>query len=154
MDSIYLDTNIFVSLLSKDDKYQDVKTALQTLSNITGLRFVTSIFTFVETAKSLIHTHKKSPKWVAENMYRIQDEKKIDTFNFFILPVSTNSSYSFDNFWIDVGQNMNLYNPGWGDSFHCVIMKNNDIKQILSTDGKHDFKIVPGIKLLQPKDVK
>ena len=48
---------------------------------------------------------------------------------------------------------MNLYNPGWADAVHCVIMKNNGIKEILSTDEKEDFEIVPGIALIHPKNV-
>ena len=64
-----------------------------------------------------------------------------------------NPKYTFDKFWADVGQNMNLYNPGWGDSMHCVIMKNNDVENILSLDAKDDFELVPGINLFHPEDM-
>ena len=54
---------------------------------------------------------------------------------------------------MDVGENMSIYNPGWGDSIHCVIMKNNGVENILSLDTKDDFEIVRGITLMHPIDI-
>lgn len=54
---------------------------------------------------------------------------------------------------LDVGENMSLYNPSWGDSLHCVIMKNNEVRNIVSLDTKDDFEIVREIILMHPKDI-
>ncbi len=154
MDNIYLDTNIIVSLYLKDKNYEEVKSALDTLSNLRDVQFVTSDFSFIETAKVLINTHHEQPKTVAKEINKIQKNSKIGDFVFTILETSPDSTYEFNDFWNDVGQNMNLYNPGWGDSFHCVIMKNNKVKKILSRDEKDDFEIVPGIELMHPRDIR
>jgi len=153
MEKIYLDSNIIVSLLNNEDKTKDIKKSLNILSDIDEVEFVVSLFVFIEAAKVLINTHNKQPKSIASKINKIQEDCSIEGFSFSILPTSNDEDYAFDDFWNDVGQNMNLYNPGWGDAFHCVIMKNNKVKKILSTDGKDDFRIVPGITLLQPKDI-
>ncbi|MEZ4179957.1 MAG: type II toxin-antitoxin system VapC family toxin [Candidatus Doudnabacteria bacterium] len=154
MKDIYLDTNIFVSWYMKDEFSSEIENAVEVLSGMESVRFVTSLFTFVELAKVLINQFNIKPKKVASDINRLQRSSKIYNVKFFILDTHKNSNYTFDDFWSDVGENMNLYNPGWGDAFHCVIMKNNNVKSILSRDGKDDFEIVPGINLLKPKDIK
>lgn len=153
MNFFYLDTCIFVTLFTDEDRRDVVVQAMANINQIEDAVFVTSDFTFVEMAKVLINTKKHNPKATAKGINKITKSRSIDGFDFTILPTSPSPKYTFDKFWADVGQNMNLYNPGWGDSMHCVIMKNNDVENILSLDAKHDFELVPGINLFHPEDM-
>jgi len=153
MNLFYLDTCIFVTLLTGEDRKPMVIDAMANITQLADAVFVTSDFTFVEMAKVLINTKQQNPKSTARQINKITKDRSIDGFDFTILPTSPSPNYSFDKFWADVGQNMNLYNPGWGDSMHCVIMKNNDVENILSLDAKDDFEIVPGINLFHPENL-
>ena len=153
MNYFYLDTCILVALITKDKRKKVVIQALNTIMSIEDAVLVTSDFTFVEMAKVLINTFQQSPKTTARQINTITKNSEIEGFEFQVLSTSPSSKYSFDQFWIDVGENMSLYNPGWGDSVHCVIMKNNDIENIVSLDTKDDFEIVRGITLMHPKDI-
>ena len=46
------------------------------------------------------------------------------------------------------------YHSGVGDVIHTVIMKNNGIDSILTFDEKEDFKSIPALTVLHPRDVK
>jgi len=146
MNLFYLDTCIFVTLFTEEERRDVVVEAMTNINQIEDAFFVTSDFTFVEMAKVLINTKKHNPKATAKGINKITKSGSIDGFDF-------TTKYTFDKFWADVGQNMNLYNPGWGDSMHCVIMKNNDVENILSLDAKDDFELVPGINLFHPEDM-
>jgi predicted nucleic acid-binding protein len=104
-------------------------------------------------AKVLINSGTKIPSATNRLIMRITKASNIEGFDFEILPTSPDTSYTFDQFWVDVGVNMNLYNPGWGDSIHCVVMNNNGVETIISMDAKDDFEAVPGILLLHPKAI-
>lgn len=46
------------------------------------------------------------------------------------------------------------YHSGVGDIIHSVIMKNNGVDQILTFDEKDDFKQIPDLTVLDPKDIR
>lgn len=149
----YLDTNVIVALLIKEEKTDVVRRALDILLDLKGSALFTSQFTFIEAAKVLINQKKKSPKETARLIRKATTDLTLSGYAFEIVPTSPSESYGFDDFFSDVGENMNLYNPGWGDAFHCVIMKNNRLENILSTDEKDDFEIVRGLNLFHPNQV-
>lgn len=153
MNRFYLDTNILVCLVSKDPRKKSIVKALDCILNIEDAVLVTSAFAFVEMAKVIINSGAKIPSATNRLIMRITKASKIEGFSFEILPTSPEKSYTFDQFWIDVGINMNLYNPGWGDSIHCVVMKNNSVENIVSMDAKDDFETVPGIILFHPEAI-
>ncbi len=153
MSDFYLDTNVFVCLATDDERKAELMASLDILNTVEGTRFVTSDFTFVEMAKVLTHTKRQNTKAVAKLMNKITKLGQIENIKFEIIPTSPLDTYTFKDFWIDVSENMNLYNPGWGDSIHCVIMKNNKIPYIISFDEKDDFDIVQGITLLHPLNI-
>jgi len=153
MNYFYLDTCIFVALVTKDKRKPTIIKALKTIMSFEKATLVTSDFTFVEMAKVLINTFKQSPKTTARQINTITKSWNIEGFEFQVLSTSPSKKYTFDQFWMDVGENMSLYNPGWGDSIHCVIMKNNGVENIVSLDTKDDFEIVRGITLMHPKDI-
>jgi predicted nucleic acid-binding protein len=53
-----------------------------------------------------------------------------------------------------VRQGILKYHSGVGDIIHSVIMKNNGIKTILTFDEKDDFKQIPDLTVIHPKDIK
>lgn len=120
MNYFYLDTCIFVTLITKDKRKKTVVQAIKTIMSFEDAVLVTSDFTFVEMAKVLINTLKQSPKTTAKQINSITKNGEIEGFEFQILSTSPSSKYSFDQFWMDVGENMSLYNPGWGDSIVTV----------------------------------
>ncbi|MGA3213034.1 MAG: hypothetical protein ABSD20_17150 [Terriglobales bacterium] len=69
-------------------------------------------------------------------------------------PLSPDAEYDFDEFFFHVKQAILSYHSGVGDVIHSVIMKNNGIETILTFDEKDDFKQIPGLTVLHPKDVK
>jgi len=158
MKKIYLDTNIFVALLAKGksvetDNRKIVKNALKIFSKFGNVRLLTSIWTITEMAKALINQKKMSNKIVASIVNEVVSTNKLAEFEVEILEVHPKKGYGFNNFFDDVREKMILYNPGWGDAIHSVIMKNNNINEILTLDGKKDFKIIPGIIVVDPKDI-
>ena len=153
MNYFYLDTCILVALVTKDSRKELVVKALNIIASLEDAVLVTSDFTFVEMAKVLIHTAKLSPKATAKQVNAIVKSKRVEGFEFETLSTSPSDDYDFDQFWVDVAENMSLYNPGWGDSIHCVIMRNNGVGNILTLDGKDDFNIVRGITHIHPKDI-
>jgi predicted nucleic acid-binding protein len=62
--------------------------------------------------------------------------------------------YDFAEFFYHVKQGILKYHSGVGDVIHSIIMKSNDITNILTFDEKDDFKKIPGLTVLHPKDIK
>jgi predicted nucleic acid-binding protein len=71
-----------------------------------------------------------------------------------IIDVSPKKDYDFAEFFYDVRQGILSYHSGVGDIIHSVIMRNNGISSILTFDEKDDFKQIPGLTVLHPKDIK
>jgi predicted nucleic acid-binding protein len=158
MKKIYLDTNILVAVLAEGEKAETknkelVEQALNFFSKLTNITLVTSIWTITEMAKVLINEKKMSNKIVAEIANEFTNNHKLGEFRVEILNVHPKKSYRFNNFFDDIREKMILYNPGFGDTIHIVIMKNNNIIEILTFDAKKDFKIIPGIVAIDPKDI-
>ena len=148
--TFYLDANIIVSLLYEEERTSLVVASLERILELQDAKLVTSQFAFTEAVKALINSKGLSPKIAAKRINAATRNGTLADFPFELVPTATADGYSFDDFWIDVGENMNLYNPGWGDSIHCVIMKNNGLENILSVDAKDDFEIVPNLNLFHP----
>jgi predicted nucleic acid-binding protein len=71
-----------------------------------------------------------------------------------IVDVSPDKDYDFAEFFYHVRQGILNYHSGVGDVIHSVIMKNNAIVDILTFDEKDDFKKIPGLTVMHPKDIK
>ena len=146
----YLDANIIVSLLYEEERSSLVRDGLGVVLAMDGVSLVTSQFAFIEATKALINSKSLSPKTASKRVHTALKSLELNGVPFRLVPTTMDASYTFDDFWTDVGENMNLYNPGWGDSIHCVIMKNNGLENILSVDAKDDFEIVPNLNLFHP----
>ena len=95
-----------------------------------------------------------APKKVALLHNAIIETSSVAGFEVVLIRTSPSGKYTADNLFIDVREIMTNYSPGWGDAIHCVIMRKNKIKIILSSDAKNDFKIIPGLELLHPEQIK
>src|SRR5260370_532950 len=71
-----------------------------------------------------------------------------------MIEVSAGKDYDFREFFYHVKQGILKYHSGVGDVIHSVIMKNNGISQILTFDEKDDFKQIPDLTVLHPRDIK
>lgn len=128
--------------------------ALNILSETGVITICVSSWTLTEMVKILINEYRMQPKRVATIHNAITTTSSIVGFEIKIIGVSSRKRYSCENLFLDVREIMTNYSPGWGDAFHCAIMRQNKIETILSADEKKDFEIIPGLKLLHPKDVK
>ena len=68
--------------------------------------------------------------------------------------VSPSPDYDFREFFFHVRRGILAYHSGVGDVIHSVIMKNNGVSDILTFDEKDDFKKIPGLRVIHPRDVK
>jgi predicted nucleic acid-binding protein len=156
MERIYLDTNILIPLIVEDKslekRRQEAILALEVLS-AASVEFCVSSWTLTEMVKVMINDYSMQPKRVAVLHNAIGTSKSLGGFKITIIPVSPKKGYSVDDLLLEVREIMTNYNPGWGDAIHCVVMRQNEIKQILSADAKNDFKIIPGLTLLHPKNI-
>lgn len=81
-------------------------------------------------------------------------EKRLRNLKIQLVDVSAQKDYDFAEFFYHVRQGILRYHSGVGDIIHSVIMKNNGIDQILTFDEKGDFKQIPDLTVLHPKDIK
>jgi predicted nucleic acid-binding protein len=70
---------------------------------------------------------------------------------FKIISVSLKKDYSFEEFFYEVQETLLKYKGSLGDVIHSVVMKNNKIDTILSTDsefeGMKDLYVINPLKL-------
>lgn len=71
----------------------------------------------------------------------------------FFVEVSPEKDYDFAEFFYHVKQGILKYHSGVGDLIHAVIMKNNGLREILTFDEKDDFKQIPDLTVLHPKNI-
>ncbi len=91
---------------------------------------------------------------MAEIESQLVSEKRLGGLKIQIVDVSPEKDYDFAEFFYHVKQGILRYHSGVGDVIHSVIMKNNGISQILTFDEKDDFKQIPDLTVLHPRDVK
>ena len=91
---------------------------------------------------------------VAELESQLVSERRLKDLKISFAEVSPQKDYDFAEFFWHVRQGILKYHSGVGDIIHSVIMKNNGITEILTFDEKDDFKQIPGLTVLHPKDIK
>ena len=158
MKRIYLDSNILIAYFSTDraeeTKNELVSEALAVFAQLKDLQLCTSIWAITETVNILV-SHKKMPLGaVAEIESQLMSERRLKNLKIQLVEVSPDKEYDFAEFFYHVRQSILKYHSGVGDTIHSVIMKNNGITDILTFDEKDDFKQIPGLTVLHPKDIK
>jgi len=158
MRRIYLDSNVLVALYSTD-KTEEVKramveSALEVFGEFKDLQLCTSMWAITEMVNILVSSKKMDRGSVAEIESQLVSEKRLRKLKIYLAEVSPEKDYDFSEFFYHVRQGILKYHSGVGDIIHSVVMENNGITEILTFDEKNDFKQIPGLTVLHPRDIK
>lgn len=158
MKWIYLDSNILIAHYSTDkaeeSKKKTVENALAVFADLKDIQLCTSMWAVTEMVNILV-SHKKIDRGVvAEIEGQLVSERRLKQLRVRFVDVSPQKDYDFAEFFYHVKQGILKYHSGVGDVIHSVIMKNNGIGNILTFDEKDDFKQIPDLTVLHPKDIK
>ena len=158
MRRIYLDSNILISHFSKDraeeTKRQMVGNALSVFAELRDIQLCTSMWAITEMVNILVSQKKIDRGEVAEIESQLVSERRLADLKIVFLDVSPRKDYDFMEFFYHIRQGILSYHSGVGDIIHSVIMKNNRVSDILTFDEKDDFKSIPNLTVLHPKDMK
>jgi len=158
MKRVYLDSNILIAYYSLDKaeegKKRMVEAALEIFTQLKETRLCTSMWAITEMVNILVSAKKLEHGMVAEIESQLISEKRLQGLKIQIVEVSPQKDYDFAEFFFHVKQGILLYHSGVGDVIHSVIMKNNGIADILTFDEKDDFKQIPGLTVLHPRDIR
>jgi len=158
MKRIYLDSNILIAHYSIDraeeSKKAFVENALTAFAQLQDVGLCTSVWAITEMVNILVSNKKMGRGDVAEIESQLVSERRLKNLKIHIIEVSPRKDYDFSEFFYHVRQGILKYHSGVGDIIHSVIMKNNGIAEILTFDEKNDFKQIPGLTVLHPKDIK
>lgn len=159
MRRIYLDSNILIAHFSLDKAEEPkkvlVENALKVLAELRDLQLWTSTWAVTEMVNVLISSKRMAPGDVAQIESQFVSERRLDILKVqLITEVSPRKDYDFSEFFYHVRQGILKYHSGVGDIIHSVIMKNHSISEILTFDEKNDFKQIPGLTVLHPRDIK
>jgi predicted nucleic acid-binding protein len=158
MKRIYLDSNILIAYHSPDkseeSKKKTVEEALAVFAQLKDVQLCTSMWAVTEMVNILVSRKKMDRGVVAEIETQMVNEKRLRDLKIQIVEVSPRRDYDFTEFFYHVKQGILRYHSGVGDIIHSVIMKNNDVSDILTFDEKDDFKQIPGLTVLHPNDIK
>ncbi len=157
MKRIYLDSNVLIAHFSVDKaeeaKKRLVENALAVFAQLKDVQLCTSIWAITETVNILVSNKKMDRGEVAEIEGQLVSERRLRNLKILFIEVSPQKDYDFTEFFWHVRQGILKYHSGVGDIIHSVIMKNNGITEILTFDEKDDFKQIPGLTVLHPKDI-
>jgi len=158
MKAVYVDTNVLVAYCSADKteeaKQEQVRNALAVFAQLKDVRLCVSLWAITEMVKVLVANKKMDRGDVAEIESQLANERRLNDLKIDLIEVSPREGYDFAEFFFHVRQGILTYRSGVGDIIHNVIMKNNGITMILTFDEKNDFKQIPGLTVLHPRDVK
>jgi predicted nucleic acid-binding protein len=83
----------------------------------------------------------------------LTSQRRLKNLKIRFLDVSPQTDYDFSEFFYHVREGILSCHSGVGDVIHGVVMKNNGIADILTFDEKDDFKKIPDLTVLHPRDV-
>jgi predicted nucleic acid-binding protein len=158
MKRIYLDSNVLIAYYSTDkaeeNKRKLVENALTVFAQLKDVQLWTSTWAVTEMVNILVSQKRMNRGDDAEIETQLISEKRLGNLKIYFAEVSPQRDYDFPEFFYHVRQGVLKYHSGLGDIIHSVIMKNNGIADILTFDEKDDFKQIPDLTVLHPKDVK
>jgi predicted nucleic acid-binding protein len=158
MTRIYLDSNILIAHYSTDraeeTKKQQVENALEVYAQLKDVQLCTSMWALTEMVNILVSNKKMGRGEVALVESEFVGERRLGNLKIQLIEVSPREDYDFREFFSHVKQGILNYHSGVGDVIHSVIMQNNGITHILTFDEKDDFKQIPGLTILHPKDIR
>ena len=158
MKRIYLDSNVLIAYHSSDkaeeSKKKMVQEAFAVFGQLKEIQLCTSMWAVTEMVNILVSSKKIDRGVVAEIESQLANEKRLSDLKIQLIDVSPKRDYDFAEFFYHVKQGILKYHSGVGDVIHSVLMKNNRISDILTFDEKDDFKQIPDLTVLHPKDIK
>ena len=158
MNRIYLDSNVLIAYYSTDrteeTKRKAVEQAFAVFAELKDVQLCTSMWAVTEMVNILVSRKNLDRGVVAEIESQLVSEKRLRGLKIQIIEVSPRKDYDFAEFFYHVKQGILKYHSGVGDVIHSVIMKNNGVSQILTFDEKDDFKQIPDLTVLHPRDIK
>ncbi len=158
MRRIYLDSNVLIAYYAVDKaeeaKKRLVENALAVFTQLKDVQLCTSMWAVTEMVNILISGKNMDRTAVAEIESQLVNERRLRGLKMNFIDVSPQKDYDFVEFFYHVRQGILKFHSGVGDVIHSVVMKNNDIENILTFDEKGDFKQIPGLTVLHPKDIK
>jgi predicted nucleic acid-binding protein len=158
MKRIYLDSNVLIAYHSSDkaeeSKKKMVQEAFAAFGQLKEIQLCTSMWAVTEMVNILVSSKKIDRGVVAEIESQLANEKRLSDLKIQLIDVSPKRDYDFAEFFYHVKQGILKYHSGVGDVIHSVLMKNNRISDILTFDEKDDFKQIPDLTVLHPKDIK
>ena len=144
---IYLDSCIFVSKFLKEEKYKKIINFMKQAENSSD--FVSSDWALTEVVKVLIKEKRKSPSKVANYIQELMRTNEIDEISFeWVKTEGKKKKYTFEKFFYEIQQRQLKFKGSLGDVIHGVIMKNNNIRNILSIDS--DFEGMKKVIVFNP----
>lgn|SRR5208282_781196 len=158
MRRIYLDSNILIAHYSTD-KPEEIKkalvaNALAVFAQLRDVQLCTSVWAITEMVNILVSNKKMDRREVAEVENRLVNVRRLQNLKIYLCEVSPTKDYDFAEFFYDVRQGILSYHSSVGDIIHSVIMRNNKIATILTFDEKDDFKQIPDLTVIHPRDVR
>jgi predicted nucleic acid-binding protein len=158
MRRIYLDSNVLIAYHSLDKaeetKKKMVDDALAVFAELKDIQLCTSMWAVTEMVNILVSRKKIDRGTVAELESQMVSERRLRNLRIHFVEVSPRKDYDFTEFFYHVKQGILKYHSGVGDVIHSVIMKNNGIADILTFDEKDDFKQIPDLTVLHPRDIR
>jgi predicted nucleic acid-binding protein len=159
MNRIYLDSNILIAYYSQDKpeeaKKKMVDNALAVFAQLKDIQLCTSMWAVTEMVNILVSSKKMDRGIVAEiENQLVVNERRLKDLKIHFLEISPDKDYDFGEFFYHVRHGILKYHSGVGDVIHSVIMKNNGVATILTFDEKDDFKQIPDLTVLHPRDIK
>ena len=131
-----------------------VEEALAVFAELKDIQLCTSMWAVTEMVNILVSRKKIDRGTVAEIESQLVSERRLKYLRIYFVEVSPRKDYDFAECFYHVKQGILKYHSGVGDVIHSVIMKNNGIADILTFDEKDDFKQIPDLTVLHPKDIK
>ncbi len=158
MNRIYLDSNILIAYYSQDKpeeaKKKMVDNALAVFAQLKDIHLCTSMWAVTEMVNILVSSKKMDRGIVAEIENQLVNERRLRNLKIHFLEISPDREYDFGEFFYHVRHAILKYHSGVGDVIHSVIMHNNGVATILTFDEKDDFKQIPDLTVLHPRDIK
>jgi predicted nucleic acid-binding protein len=158
MKRIYLDSNILIAYYALDKAEEPnrtiVENALAIFAQLKDIQLCTSMWAVTEMVNILVSRKRIDRGIVAEIESQLVSEKRLKNIKIQFLEVSPQKDYDFAEFFYHVKQGILMYHSGVGDIIHSVIMKNNGVDQILTLDEKTDFKQIPYLTVLHPRNIR
>ena len=153
LKQIYIDACILIAIFSSHkeeiEKKKVVMKCLDLMETFKDIQLFTSSWAIAEMLNVLISRHKMKPGKVREIEEQIIHTERIRSLKIHLLDASPLKNYSVREFLYHVHKVILAYHPGLGDAMHWVIMKNNNIRKILTLDTK-GFAMMPGLEVIEP----